>query len=193
MIGKARERMGMRTWSYAEVEAALAKIFDAEDVQRTAFRGRIQHFRKCGLPARQPGKGARIRYSAADIFELMLAFEFAEFGLDPRLAIQVIRRHWRLKIGLWDAVDYAQKFPGDDFHVAIETHIMSWHWNKEKFKRTDTELSYSAVAEPIWVRYFKTSDNQAFLDELKAGGRFWIFNLSARVRAVEQALKSGGE
>jgi hypothetical protein len=100
----------------------------------------------CGIPLIKC-RGARIRYSAADIFELALAFEFAEFGVDPRLIIQVIRRHWRSKTGLWAAVDYAQRFPGDDIHVVVETHFMSWKWNKEKFKPTDGSISITVVAD----------------------------------------------
>ena len=34
-------------------------------------------------------------------------------------------------------------------------------------------------------------DSKKFLDEVKAGRRFFVFNLSQRVRDVEQALKPG--
>ena len=39
------------TFGYARVESILAKVFDAEDAQRGAFRGRLKHFRKLGIPA----------------------------------------------------------------------------------------------------------------------------------------------
>ena len=45
------------TFGYAQVKSILAKIFDAEDAQRGAFRGRLKHFRKLGIPeslARDP-------------------------------------------------------------------------------------------------------------------------------------------
>jgi hypothetical protein len=197
MNGKTRKEMGMapaaqpapRTFGYAETETALAKMFDATDVQRTSFRGRIQHFRKCGLPQKRTGKGSRVRYSAEDIFQLVLAFEFAELGVDPKLIIQIIRRHWRLRIGLYQAIDYAQKFPGDDFLVAIEANFMSWAWNREKFKRTDTEISTMSVSEPVYIHYFRASQGDALLKELQMPGkRFFVFNLSTRVRDVEKAL-----
>jgi hypothetical protein len=182
------------TFGYAQVERALASLCEAENVQRTAFRGRLKHFRKLGIPQQQPGKGSRIRYTASDVFQLMIACEFAEFGIDPHLITDIVRRHWRTKGNLFQAIDLAQRYPGNDFHVAIEPHFMSWIWNKKKSKRTATEISVSLVAEPVLIRFFKTRDSKVFLDELqKTGRRFFVFNLSARVRAVERALKSGAE
>jgi hypothetical protein len=200
MIGNKPKRMRRTprltvvapTFTYSEVETALAKVYNATDVQKTTFRGRLKHFRKLEIPSQQPGKGSRINYVwSSDIFQLMIACEFAEFGVDPKLIANIVQRHWRLKGPLFQAIDLTQKFPGDDFHVAIEAHIMSWDWNRNKSKRTATEISTSAIGEPVWIRTFKASDNEKFLDELKAGQRFFVFNLSQRVREVEQALKSG--
>ena len=117
MEGNKQKRIARRsllaapTFGYAQVEAALAKVYDAEDVQRTAFRGRLKHFRKLGIPQQQPGKGSRIRYTGSDIFQLMVACEFAEFGIDPHLITNIIRQHWRLKLGLFQAIDLTQRFP----------------------------------------------------------------------------------
>jgi len=188
--GMVRRSPAGPIYGYAEVEAALAKVYDAEDAQRTAFRGRLKHFRKLGIPQQQPGKGIRIRYTMSDIFQLMIACEFAEFGIDPYLITEIVRRHWRNKSGLYEVTDYALKFPGDDFHVVIETHFMSWIWNRQKSKRTPPEISMSRVAEPVFVHRLKASDiKNIFLDELKKPGRrFFVFNLSARMRDVTKAL-----
>jgi hypothetical protein len=188
-----RKSAATLAYAYAQVEAALAKVYDAADVQRTAFRGRLKHFRKLGIPQNTPGKGSRIRYTAPDIFQLMIACEFAEFGIDPHLITDIVRRHWRMKGSLVDAIDYTQKFlgkdVGNDFHVAVEAHFMSWVWNREKSKRTATEISKTVITEPVFIRVFKASDSKVFFDELqKTGRRYFVFNLSARVRAVEKAL-----
>jgi hypothetical protein len=196
MHGKARQGLVRQsppvaaTFGYAQVETALARIYESEDVQRTAFRARLKHFRKLGLPQRQPGKGARLRYTASDIFQLVLACEFAEFGIDPHLITQIIRRHWRLKGSLWQAFNLTQQpFSDTDFLVTMEARFMSWVWNREKSKQTATEISTSTMAEPVFIRVIKTSDSKALLDELpKPGRRLLVFNLSARVRAVEKAL-----
>jgi hypothetical protein len=198
MKRNARKRIVRRsppapTFSYAQVEAALAKTYESEDVQRRAFRGRLKHFRKLGIPQQQPGKGSRIRYTASDIFQLMVACEFSEFGVDPHLIAAIVRRHWLRKDGFFQAIDFAQRFPGDDFLVVIHAYFMSWkwtHWTRGvKIKQTATEISISSVSEPVSIRFLKVSDSAIFLQELqKAGQRFFVFNLSARVRAVEQAL-----
>jgi hypothetical protein len=215
MDRKARKEMAIapgaqpvpRTFGYGEIETFLAKMYDAEDVQRSRFRSRVQHFRKCGLPQKRVGKGARVRYSSSDVFQLVLAFEFAEFGVDPQLIIDIIRRHWRRQSGLWEAVSLAQQALAEkssfELHVVVKAHMMSWTWNREKFKQTATENSVSTVSEPIAIQYFWASKSppasaklppgfpttNTFLEWLeKPGTRCFVFNLSERVRAVEQAL-----
>jgi hypothetical protein len=70
------------TFGYARVEPILGKVFDAEDAQRGAFRGRLKHFRKLGIPAKNPGKGSRLQYSAPDLFQLLAALELSEFNIE---------------------------------------------------------------------------------------------------------------
>jgi hypothetical protein len=70
---------------------------------------------------------------------------------------------------------------------------MSWVWNREWSKHTATEISVGVTAEPIRIVFFKASDRSVYLKELEEGRRFFVFNLSVRVRALEQALMSGRE
>jgi len=49
----------------------------------------------------------------------------------------------------------------------------------------------SVIGEPVKIKFFKASDSKVFLDAVKEGQRFFVFNLSKRVRDVEQALKPG--
>jgi hypothetical protein len=191
MVMMPRLAVVAATFTYAEVERALAKVYDAMDAQKTAFRGRLKHFRKLGIPSKQPGKGARIRYTASDMFQLMIACELAEFGVDPKLIAGIVKRHWDMKSGFFRAIEAGQQFPGNDFYVMIEAHIMSWAWNRKKSKRTATEISVSVIGEPVKIKFFKASDSKVFLDAVKEGQRFFVFNLSKRVRDVEQALKPG--
>jgi hypothetical protein len=124
---------------------------------------------------------------------MMIACEFAEFGVDPHLIAAIVQRHWRMKGNLFQAIDLTQRFPGDDFLVAVRAHFMSWNWSRgKKFKQTATEISVSEVLEPVLISFFRASQSKAFLEELqKAGQRFFVFNLSAQVRAVERALSNG--
>ena len=51
MAGKKRERLEIATYSYAVVETSLANIFGVDpDIQRGAFRARLKHFQRLGLP-----------------------------------------------------------------------------------------------------------------------------------------------
>jgi hypothetical protein len=193
MVSKKQERMVSQpatpTFSYGEVERALAQLYGANAVQQTTFRARLKHFRKNRIPWQQPGKGSRQRYTPVDYFQLLIACEFAEFGMDPHLIADIIHRHWRQKRGLFQAIDWTQRFPGDDFHVAIEARFMSWTWEKEWATQTDTEISVGVTGEPVQIWLLKASDMPAYLEALKEGRRFSTFNLSTRVREFERALK----
>ena len=53
-VRKPRESAG---FDYADIEAALAKLYGAEHVRETTFRARLKHLKRLGLPSRRPGKG----------------------------------------------------------------------------------------------------------------------------------------
>ena len=85
-------------------------------------------------------------------------------------------------------------FPGNDFLAIIHTAIMTQGWG-EKFQESKTGISYrSKMRAPLHVRFLKESDlketkGEVLLRSLREPEeRAMIFNLSARVRAVEQAL-----
>jgi len=179
------------TWGYAEIETALAKVYGAEHVQRTAFRARLKHFRKLKIPqACSEQEGARIRYAAADVFQLMVALELTEFGVAPELVAKLVRSQWEGKRRLWQAIVQAQTFRDDDNHffVALPARFMSWTWG-EKFRESVDGISYESGGEPIYVSSFRASEAAVFLKDLSKGGeRMMVFDLSARIHAVEDAL-----
>jgi len=191
MIGKALQETVSRPLAYAEVEAVLAKVYGAEgDVQRTAFRARLKHFKRLGIPRQKPGKGKRIQYTnASGMFQMMLALEFSEFGIDPYLIADILKRHWRNQGSLFQGISYTQFF-GANYLVVVEARFMSGKWKGEIV--TATEIS-SSLSNPVVIHCIFASDKD-WLDKLEEIGakRFLVFNLSKRVREVEQALKSGG-
>ena len=206
MDRKARERVVKRgrapvgqsapqtAFSYARVETALAQVFGAELLQRTVFRARLKHFRRLGIPSQNPGKGGRVTYSMSDVFQLMVCLELSEFGIDPNLIVKHTQRHWKHKSGFWQTIQSTQMFPGNDFLAVIHAAIMTQGWG-EKFEESKTGISYqSEMRAPIYVRFLKEGDfkqtkGEVLLEKLREDGqRVMVFNLSARVRAVEQAL-----
>jgi hypothetical protein len=186
----ASPALGTPALGYAHVEAALARVYGAEGVQKTAFRGRLKHFRKLGIPQRNPGKGARIAYNVEDVWQLMVCLELSEFGIDPNLIVKIVQRHWTGKGYFPQAIQDAQLFPKENFLAVIQTNFMSWKWS-EKFKQSEASIFYqSGTFDPVWFAFPKERDAAVIFKELrKAGRRACVFNLSARVRDVEKALK----
>ena len=142
------------------------------------------------MPQRNPGKGARVQYGMQDIYQLLLCLESAEFGIDPSLIVKMVRHRWPTH-HFPLAVEKARELhgSGDDLWIAIPAAFMSQTWG-EKSEETETRISYrSGARHPVWeVLDFQESKAAAFL-KATGGGRVLTFNLSARIRALEAALK----
>jgi hypothetical protein len=95
MAGKKPQRLEVATYSYAVVETALANIFGADpDVQRGAFRARLKHFQRLGLPGIESGKGTRIGYSYEIACQWLIGLLMAEAGVDPILIVRIVKTRW---------------------------------------------------------------------------------------------------
>ena len=119
------------TFGYARVELILAKVFDAEDAQRGAFRGRLKHFRKLGIPAKNPGKGSRLQYSASDLFQLLVALELSEFNIDPNLIVKIVQDHWMGRKGFYAAIQNAQWRSNEECLALLGVRFMSARLDSE--------------------------------------------------------------
>ena len=81
-------------FAFAQVESALAELFDVPAVARSALRARIKNFAKLGIAPSKPGKGKKIAYTQADVFRWALCFEFSEFGTDPAIIRLLMSFAW---------------------------------------------------------------------------------------------------
>lgn len=175
---------------FAAVEHALAHAFGALAVQKTTFAARLAHFRKLGAMDR-PGKGSRVAYSEDDLWRLMLCCELAEFDFPPMDIVQIVQRHWNVSRYFQQAIDLAKQFPKADIMVAIPVRFMSYKWTGG-WKESDTGISFESSSPVGGVQFFKATDHKTFLKAMREPGqRVCIFNLSARVKAVQEALKEG--
>lgn len=190
---RQRPSSAVRTFGYARVKSALAKIFDVEDAQEGAFRGRLKHFRKLGIPAENPGKGTRLQYSASDIFQLLICLELSEFGIDPTLIVEIVKSHWAGRNGFFAAIDRAKRDPEEDHFALIRAHFMSASLQR-RFMKSATEISLRSEPNPVEIRFtsarrvMEALQGPLLTDGRYEGKRFCIFNLSQRIHDVEEVL-----
>jgi hypothetical protein len=123
----------MSGFSYAVAETALAKVFGADAmVQKRAFRGRLQHLRRLGLPSGGIGRGKAITYAKANIYELGFCLECEELGIIPTLAVNLLERHRGYILNAYERAE--QHFPTEWFFWFSGLNFMSVAWSKEKPK-----------------------------------------------------------
>jgi hypothetical protein len=168
------------TYSYATVEAALATVFHAGvTAQKGALRGRIKHLQRLGLPSKGPGKGKRISYSDAAVHAWLIALELEEFGIDPALAVQMIKGRWKdLSRFIREARSPEQHH---DIVLIVRPYFMSASWTFSPEVGQEIFGSFEAGIR----------ETEAFLKFLaNEGVRACVFNLTARLRSLDKALQS---
>ena len=83
---------------YGEMEQRLASAFGVSDpaCRVGAFRGRLKHLGRLGLPLGcRPGKGAKVEHSAEHLWQFGLGLELTATGRTPSDAAALVRVHWR--------------------------------------------------------------------------------------------------
>jgi hypothetical protein len=83
------------SWDYAVVEDALAQMYRIDSAHRKAFRGRLQNFQRLGIPLNlKVGKGRKISYTDAEIFQWTLCLELSEYGVNPSTITSTVKACW---------------------------------------------------------------------------------------------------
>ncbi|MGZ3709450.1 MAG: hypothetical protein ACXVBC_11085 [Bdellovibrionota bacterium] len=194
----ARSPRPAPTFAYAEVESALAEVFDLRDVQQGIFRARLQNFRKLGIPARNPGKGQRLRYSVSDLFQLLIAIELTEFGHDPKLVAHTIKTDWLLQRGFFTVISYATRSPppSEDVYVVMTVNVLSASLGYREIMQTNEGLSLRSEPNAITVfphigaGFTQLLQDPDFIRRLQEPRvRLSMFNLSDRIRTIPLAIR----
>jgi hypothetical protein len=147
--------------------------------------------RKLGIPARNPGKGARLQHSASDLFQLLVALELSEVNIDPNLIVKILQDHWMGRKGFYAAIQNAQWRSNEDCLAFLSVRFMSASLGQRRVMQSATAIPSvprlirsnpgitgpAVSAAPITLRRCRTP-----------GEGFCVFNLSARIRAVNEAL-----
>jgi hypothetical protein len=82
-------------YSFGEAEKALAAVFGIDAKHRRLLVARLKNLMRLGLPGTAPGKGARARYSPAQLNQWLLAMLLADTGIDPTVVVQAIKASWK--------------------------------------------------------------------------------------------------
>lgn len=82
-------------YQYAAVEDALMHVNGIKEEARSAFGARIAYFKRLGLLASTPGRGARIVYRDVDVLLIALCLELCQLGIEPKRSAILGRHLWR--------------------------------------------------------------------------------------------------
>jgi hypothetical protein len=84
-----------RALLYGPVEKALAHICWIDEHQKGAFRGKLKHLQRIGLPEIEPGKGRRVAYTRELVFQWLIALLLGQLGIDPVLVVRTVKENWK--------------------------------------------------------------------------------------------------
>lgn len=81
-------------FSFKTVEMLLMRLAGVPEEQRTAFMGRFQYFQRMDFPVGRVGRGRKVSYGFAEVWQLVLAFELLQVGTSPVRAVRLVRTSW---------------------------------------------------------------------------------------------------
>jgi hypothetical protein len=101
------------------------RILWIDESQKGAFRGKLKHLQKLGLPGGQHGKGHRVRYNRELAFQLLICLLLAELGIDPNLVVRVVKEQWKTVLvdAIKAAVDRGQQT--NPVYLVVRPKLMS--------------------------------------------------------------------
>jgi hypothetical protein len=121
--------------NYGQLETLMARIHGASAKAQTgALRARIRHLRRLGLPLGiSPGTGNPVAYGKKQIYELAFCLELEQCGVDPRLAVGLLKAHREYVLNAYAKAEAAvQKNEG--YYFWLKGEFMAVRWTKETKK-----------------------------------------------------------
>jgi hypothetical protein len=141
-------------FEYRQVEAALAGVFGADRKhQHGALRGRLKNLQRLGLGS-GTGKGARNRYSRAQIYQWLLCLTLMESGIDPSIIIPTVKANWKtLAPEAMQAADTKALTTGSSAWIVLWKRLMSHTWREEPTGLRIQIIRLSPSAPPSFGGY----------------------------------------
>jgi len=142
----------------------------------------MKHLQRLGLPlGEKPGKGKRIDYSREQIWQLALALELSQFGLDPIIIVRLITDFWSKVLEPHFVEQFAGKRPKGTALV-IKVALMSASWRS-------TEESMQGLVSIGWRDQFSTVDSIIS----RKNSRALIVDVWGVLRNLQEQLESLSE
>jgi hypothetical protein len=163
----------MSDWSvtYAEAETMLASLHGASgDVQSRAFRGRLKHLKRLGIPIdSSPGRGSKIAYSDDQLHQWAFCLELAEFGIDPTTIASFVLNEWASNLSPHFQEALTSR---SDIYFAMRPRLMANAWEPGSF-------------DLQWIDLKRATN---FLHRLSGGNRRAILiNISDLTKQIDDA------
>lgn len=128
--------------SYADAETTLFRLHNdyglaGVEVQRGAFRGRLKHLKRLGIPlGSRPGQGKKIIYSYEQIYQWAFCLEMEQFGIDPLQISDFMKFNWNTFVykeafrPAHDQLNQHRQTPGvkSDIFFYFTPNMMSSPW-----------------------------------------------------------------
>ena len=176
--------------TYQVLERALALMLGADDsAQRGALRARLDALKRAKAVGLNPGRGQRIVYDHEARTWLLLALELQEFGIEPAVIGALFERDREI---LHKHVVKAAnaKDEKEDLLLTVQPAFVSAGW---RGKMNKNELPLPTIAKFDGLKamdsfYWWLRGDRSTAGVTGSSPRTCVFNLSARLRALDAAL-----
>jgi len=172
--------------SYAEAEFTLASIFKANSkAQVGAFRARLKHLKRLGIPLGiNPGRGKKISYQRAELYQWCFCLELEEFGIDPSIITRIVREYWSKLLGPGFAAVAKESTDAQETLFVFVPQLMSVGWRPKQ--------EFPGIGLPFGFR--GRDDMKDLIDLIGAGeSRISLFIVNNRVRQIEKAFANAAK
>ncbi len=179
-------------YSYAHVEAALARVHQVDESALVAFRGRINNLKRLGVVPSSGGRGKKISYNVFDILALAFCLQLAEFGIDPSAISKV-----SASIGPYvnDAAKMGESSNEDIYIVFFPSVLTAQIHDSAETKRgaltftiaPESDITAKKLREKLTPKVNVDGADRLFKHSAK---RIAAINISELVRDIDQALEA---
>ncbi len=170
------------TFSFKQVEAALASVLDVADEKRATFASRLSQLQKLGLPwDANSGRGVKVAYSLRQIAEMLFYFDLLDAGVSPNIIVTHFRDSPVFRGSkAWRETVLASAKPQSGLWMTLTINALAY------LRDSDAARVGPSLREQIWT--LSITDSAPLNPVATATARpMIVINLAARVRVLLRA------